>query len=70
MTGFSQRMLTEISSTPSRPRQGVLIRGLAELHDGRAWLESEPGKGCCAYVVLPLENERASVRRERTTEAA
>jgi two-component system cell cycle sensor histidine kinase PleC len=37
----------------------ALIRGLAELHGGRAWLESEPGKGCCAYVVLPLEGERA-----------
>jgi two-component system, cell cycle sensor histidine kinase PleC len=38
----------------------ALIRGLAELHGGRAWLESEPGKGCCAYVVLPLEGQRAS----------
>ena len=37
----------------------ALIRGLAELHGGRAWLESEPGKGCCAYVVLPLEGEFA-----------
>ena len=36
----------------------ALIRGLAELHGGRAWLESEPGRGCCAYVVLPLEGER------------
>jgi two-component system cell cycle sensor histidine kinase PleC len=35
----------------------ALIRGLAELHGGRAWLESEPGKGCCAYVVLPLAGE-------------
>ncbi|MBV9540062.1 MAG: hypothetical protein JO167_02245, partial [Alphaproteobacteria bacterium] len=26
----------------------ALVRGLAELHGGRAWLESEPGKGCCA----------------------
>ena len=32
----------------------ALVRGLAELHGGRAWLESEPGKGCCAYVVLPV----------------
>ena len=32
----------------------ALVRGLAELHGGRAWLESEPGKGCCAYVVLPI----------------
>ena len=32
----------------------ALVRGLAELHGGRAWIESEPGKGCRAYVVLPI----------------
>ena len=32
----------------------ALVRGLAELHGGRAWLESESGKGCRAYVVLPV----------------
>ncbi len=32
-----------------------LVRGLAELHGGRAWLESEYGKGCRAYVVLPAQ---------------
>jgi two-component system cell cycle sensor histidine kinase PleC len=31
----------------------ALVRGLAELHGGRAWLESEPGRGCAAFVVLP-----------------
>ena len=41
-----------------------LIRGLAELHGGRAWLESEPGKGCCAYVVLPLEGEAMTQKTE------
>jgi signal transduction histidine kinase len=30
-----------------------LVRGLAELHGGRAWLESEYGCGCRAFVVLP-----------------
>jgi two-component system cell cycle sensor histidine kinase PleC len=39
----------------------ALIRGLAELHGGRAWLESEPGKGCCAYVVLPTEAQRVAL---------
>jgi two-component system cell cycle sensor histidine kinase PleC len=39
----------------------ALVRGLAELHGGRAWLESEPGKGCCAYVVLPAEVPGAKV---------
>ena len=38
----------------------ALVRGLAELHGGRAWLESEPGKGCCAYVVLPLKTVDAT----------
>jgi two-component system cell cycle sensor histidine kinase PleC len=31
----------------------ALVRGLAELHGGRAWIESEPGTGCAAFVVLP-----------------
>jgi signal transduction histidine kinase len=37
----------------------ALVRGLAELHGGRAWLESEYGKGCRAYVVLPAEPPKA-----------
>jgi two-component system cell cycle sensor histidine kinase PleC len=31
----------------------ALVRGLAELHGGRAWIESEQGAGCSAFVVLP-----------------
>jgi two-component system cell cycle sensor histidine kinase PleC len=31
----------------------ALVRGLAELHGGRAWIESDSGKGCRAYVILP-----------------
>jgi len=31
----------------------ALVRGLCELHGGRAWIESEPGKGTRAIVVLP-----------------
>jgi two-component system cell cycle sensor histidine kinase PleC len=31
----------------------ALVRGLAELHGGRAWIESDPGHGCRVYVVLP-----------------
>jgi two-component system cell cycle sensor histidine kinase PleC len=33
----------------------ALVRGLAELHGGRAWLESEAGAGCSAFVVLPVK---------------
>jgi len=38
----------------------ALVRGLAELHGGRSWLESEFGKGCRAYVVLPAEPPKAA----------
>jgi two-component system, cell cycle sensor histidine kinase PleC len=38
----------------------ALVRGLAELHGGRAWLESEYGKGTRSYVVLPEEPPQAS----------
>jgi two-component system cell cycle sensor histidine kinase PleC len=33
----------------------ALVRGLAELHGGRAWMESEFGRGCSVFVTLPLE---------------
>jgi two-component system cell cycle sensor histidine kinase PleC len=33
----------------------ALVRGLAELHGGRAWIESDEGVGCTAYVVLPVK---------------
>jgi two-component system cell cycle sensor histidine kinase PleC len=36
----------------------ALVRGLSELHGGRAWLESEPGKGCRAYVIFPQRGSR------------
>ncbi|HEY4264915.1 MAG TPA: HAMP domain-containing sensor histidine kinase [Micropepsaceae bacterium] len=32
----------------------ALVRGLAELHGGRAWLESEEGGGTRVHVVLPM----------------
>jgi signal transduction histidine kinase len=48
----------------------ALIRGLAELHGGRAWLESEPGRGCCAYVVLPSEPRRSEISAEMVAAAA
>jgi two-component system cell cycle sensor histidine kinase PleC len=33
----------------------ALVRGLAELHGGRAWIESEENAGCTAFVVLPVK---------------
>ena len=33
----------------------ALVRGLAELHGGQVWLESEFGKGCSAFVTLPVK---------------
>ena len=44
----------------------ALVRGLAELHGGRAWIESEYGQGTRAFVALPLKAAQASVRRRVT----
>jgi two-component system cell cycle sensor histidine kinase PleC len=33
----------------------ALVRGLTELHGGRAWIESEEGMGCTAFVILPAK---------------
>ena len=40
----------------------ALVRGLAELHGGRAWMESEFGKGCSVFVTLPVPREHRSGR--------
>jgi signal transduction histidine kinase len=41
------------------------VRGLAELHGGRAWIESDFGKGCRAYVILPVAQVRAGATRKQ-----
>ena len=33
-----------------------LVRGLAELHGGKAWIESDMGQGTRAYVYFPVAN--------------
>jgi two-component system cell cycle sensor histidine kinase PleC len=48
----------------------ALIRGLAELHGGRAWIESEYGKGCRAYVVLPSAPAKAKSTDSRAAAMA
>ncbi len=40
----------------------ALVRGLAELHGGRAWLESEFGKGCQVYVNIPARPAMAAAQ--------
>ena len=38
----------------------ALVRGLAEQHGGRAWMESEFGRGCSVFVTLPVEKPGAA----------
>jgi two-component system cell cycle sensor histidine kinase PleC len=45
----------------------TLVRGLAEQHGGRAWAESEEGKGTSVFVVLPMT---ASDRRAKRSASA
>jgi two-component system cell cycle sensor histidine kinase PleC len=37
----------------------ALVKGLAELHGGRAWLESDFGRGCSVFVSLPIKRAQA-----------
>jgi two-component system, cell cycle sensor histidine kinase PleC len=41
----------------------ALVRGLCELHGGRAWIESEPGRGTRAIVILPAKVSKASAKQ-------
>jgi len=40
-----------------------LVKGLVELHGGRAWMESEEGKGTRVYVVLPMTATQEKTKR-------
>ena len=42
-----------------------LVRGLAELHGGRAWIESDTGRGVKAHVYFPVANLNALPADER-----
>ncbi|HEY2034777.1 MAG TPA: HAMP domain-containing sensor histidine kinase [Rhizomicrobium sp.] len=44
-----------------------LVRGLAELHGGKAWIESETGQGTKAYVYFPVANMPGLRARGRAT---
>jgi two-component system cell cycle sensor histidine kinase PleC len=39
----------------------ALVKGLAELHGGRAWIESELNHGCAVFVALPCKTPRPAV---------
>lgn len=41
----------------------ALVRGLTELHGGRAWIESEYGNGCRTYIVLPAEPPLSAINK-------
>ena len=47
----------------------ALVRGLAELHGGRAWIESDFGKGCRAFVVLPVASSAPRQKRDASAAA-
>ncbi|MDW7733566.1 MAG: PAS domain S-box protein [Methanolobus sp.] len=53
---------TQLDSSSSRQYEGTglglaLARELVELHNGKIWVESEPGKGSNFTFILPLERE-------------
>ena len=54
----------QVDSSYTRQLEGAglglaIVRGLAELHNGRLEIESEPGSGSCFTLILPLDSEAA-----------
>jgi two-component system, cell cycle sensor histidine kinase DivJ len=55
----------QVDSSYTRQLEGAglglaIVRGLVELHNGRLEIESEPGKGSCFKLILPLDAEAVS----------
>ena len=77
--GMSARDLTHLGdpffqagASYGRPYEGTglglsVVRGLVGLHGGSICVESEPGKGTCVSVRLPLDCRTATNSRTRST---
>jgi len=46
----------------------ALVRGVVSNYDGRAWVESEPGRGATFYVALDIENTTPPTRAAENVE--
>lgn len=52
---------SQVDGTISRPYNGVglglvIVKKIVEAHEGRVWLESQPGSGTTAHVKLPMHS--------------
>jgi signal transduction histidine kinase len=61
---FERFFRSESATTRDTKGSGLglpIARALVELHGGRIWVESRPGKGATFRVALPLETARYEV---------
>ena len=57
--GHQEKVFLKFHRAPSPVQEGVglglaITKSLVELHGGRIWVESEPGRGCKFFFTLPV----------------
>ena len=54
---------TQVDSSRNRKYEGTglglaLVKKFVDMHKGKVWVESEPGKGSCFYVEIPIDDKQ------------
>ncbi|MGB9902286.1 sensor histidine kinase [Methanothrix sp.] len=59
------RLFYKIDSRSEGTGTGLaIVKKIIETHDGRVWIESEPGKGCTVLFTLPVASKEKNTEQK------